>query len=335
MKTRLLGIGVILGGLAIGQTVVVPNGNATVTGNDTSGSLIGSFPLRYQQVFDPEQFPQEPIYITGFTYRAVPGLGALNVSITGTVSVSTSATWANSTGHPLLSTTFANNIGPDNTLVYSGTATISGAACSAPGPCPWGSNVVFTAPFLYNPANGPLLIDITASSVGGPGPGQFDVIDCPNTSCVINSVAWQSTTSATGALNEGNNVTQISYTPATTFFSTQRYLSSNVYYLQLADGNPFGYYEFLQGTASTAGAWLYHFDLSYEYATAQNASGGIYLYDLTSGHWWYSSSALFPYLYDFSLSAWIYYFPNTKVAGHYTSGPRYFANLTTSAIFTM
>ena len=61
----------------------------------------------------------------------------------------------------------------------------------------------------------------------------------------------------------------------------------------------------------------------------------VYLWDLSSGHWWYTNSGLFPYLYDFTLNAWIYYFPDTKNAGHYTTSPRYFVNMTTGQIFAM
>jgi len=121
----------------------------------------------------------------------------------------------------------------------------------------------------------------------------------------------------------------------TPFFSGEQALGLNMYYLQLSDGNPFGFYQFVPGTESTTGTWLNHFDLGYEYATGQDGSGNIYFYDSTSGHWWYTSSALFPYLYDFSLKTWIYCFPNTNNPGHYTSNPRYFANLTTGQIFTM
>jgi hypothetical protein len=66
-----------------------------------------------------------------------------------------------------------------------------------------------------------------------------------------------------------------------------------------------------------------------------STAGQIYFYDFTSGHWWYTSSGLFPYLYDFTLNTFIYYFPNAKNMGTYTTNPRYFSNLTTGNIFTM
>jgi virginiamycin B lyase len=122
---------------------------------------------------------------------------------------------------------------------------------------------------------------------------------------------------------------------ADAFFTGQQFLSGTVYYLQFQDGTPFGYYGYLQGSASTASAWIYHFDLGYEYVTSSGTSGDLYLYDEASTHWWYSNPSLFPYLFDFTLNAWLYYFPNTQSPGHYTTNPRYFSNLTTGNIITM
>ena len=105
-------------------------------------------------------------------------------------------------------------------------------------------------------------------------------------------------------------------------------LSGGIYYLQFAGGNLFGYYGYLSSSI------LYHQDMGYE-AFIPSSGSSIYFYDFASAHWWYSSASLFPYLYDFTLNTFIYYFPDTKNAGHYTTNPRYFSNLTTGKIFTM
>ena len=212
----LIALAVAMAAPVFGQSIVVPNRNAAAPGNDTSGSLAGPFSLRFQTVIDPDQFPGlGPINITGFTWRAAPGTGALNVSLSGNIYLSTSPNWANSTGHPLLSTTFANNVGADNTLVMSpSNFTVTGAGCALPGPCPFANNIAFTTPFLYNRANGPLLIDAQLTTFSGSGTGEFDVIDCPNTSCVTNSVSAVPLGSAAGTLNAGGNITQITYTLA-------------------------------------------------------------------------------------------------------------------------
>jgi uncharacterized repeat protein (TIGR01451 family) len=112
------------------------------------------------------------------------------------------------------------------------------------------------------------------------------------------------------------------------FFTYQTSLGSGIYYVGLPDGSLFGYYSYL------GGGWIFHFDLGYEYVSPGNGTD-LYLFDLSSGHWWYTNGSLFPYLYDFSLNAWLYYFPNSKDPGHYTTNPRYFANMTTGQISTM
>ena len=199
-----------------GQSIVVPNGNATVKGNDTSGPLTGFSSIRDQVVVDPSQFPAGPMNITGFTWRAAPGTGALNLSFSGSIYLSTSPKWPNSTGHPLMSTTFANNVGSDNTLVMSpSNFALTGPGCAGPSPCPFANNIAFTTPFPYDRANGPLLIDMQITAFSATGTGQFDVIDCPNTNCVINNVDVEPLGAAAGTLEGGNNVIQITYAPAT------------------------------------------------------------------------------------------------------------------------
>jgi hypothetical protein len=123
-----------------------------------------------------------------------------------------------------------------------------------------------------------------------------------------------------------------SFTPGTShpaFFAGEASVGNGIYYLQFPNGNLFGYY------AYTANGFIFHFDMGYEYVYPVPASSTVYLWDFSSGHWFYTSPSLFPYLYDFTLKAWIYYFADTKNAGHYTTNPRDFANLTTNQIFTM
>jgi len=194
---------------------VVPNGRATVAGNDTSGPLpspaISNVEL--QTVFGSGQFPPGPIYITGFTMRAAPGKGPLTVTVNGNVYLSTSPNYPNTTGgHTLLSTTFANNVGPDNTLVASGNINLSGPGCAGPAPCAFANNIVFTKPFFYDPAGGPLLLDVKATSFGGTG--QFDVADCSAPGCGIANVDGTLGSSTATQFNYGGNVTQITYTTA-------------------------------------------------------------------------------------------------------------------------
>jgi hypothetical protein len=210
---------------AFGQTVVIPNANASVAGNDSSGPY-PTTPQSFQaqEVFDPSQFPAEPIYITGFAFRAVPGTGSLNISGSGSIYLSTSRTWPNTnTGHTLLSTTFANNAGSDNTLVTSSGIAPSSPACSGPAPCPFGTVVPFTTRFLYNPANGPLLMWFMETAYSGSG--QSDVQDC-NGNCVALSVTGALGAAVATRLDSSEGIIQFTYTPASQT-TTYRYTGNS------------------------------------------------------------------------------------------------------------
>jgi hypothetical protein len=118
---------------------------------------------------------------------------------------------------------------------------------------------------------------------------------------------------------------------ATPFFASAVNIGNGVYTMSFPGANLFGTFAYLASNQI-----IFHFDLGYEgIVVAHDASNGVYMYDMSSGHWWYTNPSTFPYIYDFTLNTWIYYFPNQNVAGHYTTNPRYFANMTTSQIFTM
>jgi hypothetical protein len=118
-------------------------------------SYIGEF----QQVYTQSLFPG-PTTITGLQFfNTFDNHGATSMN-SGTWDISLSTTSAD---WNTLSSTFSNNIGVDNTTVFSGDLSQ-----------PWAFgdtlNVTFSAPFNYNPANGNLLMDVNvtgASSSGG------------------------------------------------------------------------------------------------------------------------------------------------------------------------
>jgi len=100
---------------------------------------------RYQQVYDDSNF-SGPLSITGVTfYSQSPPDSTLNSGIF-TVSLSTTSAAVDN-----LSPTFANNVGADNVLLFTGTlpALISGAF-----------TLNFTSAFDYDPSLGNLLLDV-------------------------------------------------------------------------------------------------------------------------------------------------------------------------------
>ncbi len=127
--------------------------------------------------------------------------------------------------------------------------------------------------------------------------------------------------------------------PRRAFFNGEVALAgSNFYYLQFANGTPFGYYtrDFGGSLDAVDRFVFYHNDLGFEYFfDAQDGQGGAYFYDFASGSFFYTSPTFpFPYLYDFNLNAFLYYFPDSTTPGLYTKNPRYFFNFSTNGIIT-
>jgi len=115
------------------------------------------------------------------------------------------------------------------------------------------------------------------------------------------------------------------------FFNGETALGGGFYYLQFANGTPFGYYSYLSDQN-----FIYHIDLGFEYLLdANDANNGIYFYDFASSSFFYTSPTLFPFLYDFSLNAWLYYLPDVNNPGRYTNNPRWFFNFATGQWITL
>ena len=198
-------------------TIVIPNFNTTNLGNTTDGSdpgLVG-ISLRLQQLFGPGQFLSigSPILIDQFSFRPTPGSGSASIGAANVdIFLSTSPRFPNNAGgNPLMSTVFADNVGLDNTLVYSGPLAVNGAGCPAgPNPCPFTLNFTFQTPFLYNPLKGSLLIDLFITDFAA-STGELDAVDfSPNFGPVAGliNVAGQ----ASGEFDPGADITQIRFT---------------------------------------------------------------------------------------------------------------------------
>ena len=130
----------------------------------------------------------------------------------------------------------------------------------------------------------------------------------------------------------GTAVLDLNFFQPSPFFNGETPLSNGVYYLQLSNGNFFGYYSYL-----TDPHYIFHFDLGYEYVfDANDGKDGVYLYDFYSDDFFYSSPVFpFPYLYDFGLQSVLYYYPDLNHAGHYdTNGYRFFYEFKTGQIIS-
>jgi phosphatidylinositol-3-phosphatase len=163
--------------------IVVPN-NLSTTPGDTGNlfPLFSSKPIRYQQVFAKSQFSRFAAggeMINSIAFRAhAPGIPfAASVP---QLQVRLSTTTKNPDG---LSSTFADNVGADDTQVFSGPLTVSINNSASPSAVNTFDIVItFTTPFPYNPANGNLLIDIQNLQGGTEAPPLDQEIDATNSS---------------------------------------------------------------------------------------------------------------------------------------------------------
>src|SRR6185437_1485696 len=171
---------------AFADTLIVPG---PATGNaqgPTPFNYYGSSGSHVQQIYDSSFFPGAEL-INGFSFRAFPGAApsaffgnSVNIS-DAVIQLSTTAAGADESGS-LPSATFADNMGNDAKTVFSGALHLATAATGT-GPQPFDYTVNFSQPFLYNPIDGNLLLDVmipSGATVSGQGFG-FLTFDTVNT----------------------------------------------------------------------------------------------------------------------------------------------------------
>lgn len=121
------------------------------TGNSANAFPFGysgtANPTTYQQVYAASAFGTAPLTISGLSFQRASGTVAQG---TFTLSLSTTAKPVNG----LDTSVFANNIGTDETQIFTGS--LAGQLA--------GDTLGFTfAPFAYNPASGNLLVNINVT----------------------------------------------------------------------------------------------------------------------------------------------------------------------------
>ena len=143
--------------------LVVPNSLANSEGNSNNALPFGPA-TRYQQIYAASEFPSGSGLITHITYRpdsqAQSFFGTIaDIQINFSTTSATTST---------LSTTFADNVGADETVVFSR----GSLSFLNPVTGPFGGRKTFSvdislqSPFLYDPAAGDLLVDIRNFSGG-------------------------------------------------------------------------------------------------------------------------------------------------------------------------
>ena len=149
---------------AVVPSVVVPN-----SATNTEGSGENAFPfdigstgridtMRYQQLYDASQFSNFSAggFITQVIFRPDAFAGGAFSTTLPDIQINLSTTSVPDDG---LSLTFANNIGPDETVVFSGPLPLS-SAFSGGIPKDFDIVINLTTPFFYDPSMGNLLLDV-------------------------------------------------------------------------------------------------------------------------------------------------------------------------------
>jgi hypothetical protein len=193
--------------------IVAPNSLAAVEGNSNNGFPFnilshGRSEQRYQQVFAASEFSAlaGPHRVTQIAFRPDDQSGLAFASTLPNVQINLSTTAAAPDG---LSNFFANNVGSDDTVVFSGPLSISSADVGGP---PRAFDIVITFPslFVYDPALGNLLLDVR--NFGGGGSTQFDfvVVTGDSTSRLFSP---DDVTAPGGSLDTGGLVAQFTFEP--------------------------------------------------------------------------------------------------------------------------
>jgi hypothetical protein len=195
-------------------SIVVPNSLANTEGGGNNNLPFDSTTSeRYQQVYLASQFGSGGL-ITQIAFRPDGILGlAFSVTIAN-IQIDLSTTAEAPDG---LSTTFADNVGPDDTTVFSGALTLSSSDTGpAGGPKAFDIIINLTTPFLYNPASGNLLLDVrNFSGLPSGAAGGFDsqsTLGDP-ISRVFSDSTTNSVGDATGAADTEGLVTSFAITP--------------------------------------------------------------------------------------------------------------------------
>ena len=275
---------------ASASELVLPNSQATTPGN--FAVQVGATPSRFQQIVGSGQFTV-PIVITGMRVRAAAGSGPVSFNHSSDkITLSTTPVYPNTNnGHTLPSTTFANNIGPDATVVYNGPFSVSSPGCAGPAACPFDMGFTFTTPFPYDPNKGRLLIDIVSTPAGAPNGSLDGVMFSDSTASTVANVSGDPT-AASGTLSLFGLVLELDTA------SSGAALSGSFGYLLSASsanpsqttgvallgvlnldgaGNLTGTYTFQTGATDPKGARTLSGTLTGSYSTNSNGSGTMML----------------------------------------------------------
>jgi predicted aconitase with swiveling domain len=243
--------------LGLGQTntnvLVIPR---TAENNETpyGAGTLRDVGIRNQQVYGSIEFPQQRMLIQQLRFRPDAAFGSAFSTTIANIRVNLSTTQRNPSS---LSSTFSENVGPDDVIVFEGPSSVSSQFAGPPsGPKAFDIVVPLSQPFLYDPGSGNLVIDIRnfSGSTASPVSGQTGP---DSASRVIGSTA-----EATGTVDVGADAIQIVFSPGTNVSpqivaqpqSRTAVAGSDVTFSVNAIGNPPLTYQWRKGVSVISGA---------------------------------------------------------------------------------
>lgn len=153
---------------------------------------VGPFGGRFQQVYEASDFQSISnggwIRWMQFRLDSPSALGGISITWSN-VQINLSTTSKTPFGPNMLHNTFSDNIGSDDTVVF-GPKSLRLSAVQATGePQPFFLQVSFDQPFLYNPADGNLLLDVrtVGGSTGGNNFYDASAFTDDSIACVANA----------------------------------------------------------------------------------------------------------------------------------------------------
>jgi len=201
--------GALFGGQVAATSLVIPNAQAGTEGNDANLGPFFDTSVRYQQVYAASQFAASgPLTISQIAFRpdgAVSGSSLIIFFTSVQFDLSTTSRTPTT-----LSTTFADNVGADNTTVFN-SFVFRTAPVTGPAGGPKNFTVTFPiTPFIYDPTAGDLLLDVRAFESGG---GISDNLDAQAGMLFTAHVDASGIGSTTGAVFRTGLVTEFEVQP--------------------------------------------------------------------------------------------------------------------------
>ena len=196
--------------------VVVPFFDTTTEGNDNNGFPfnIGNSSMRYQQVYGATDFVlggvATPQNITQIAFRPDASAGGAFSSTLLSIQIDLSTTSKAPDG---LSTTFADNVGANDTVVFPRGPLALSSSNSGPAAGPKAFDIVvnLSTPFLYDPTKGNLLLDVRNFSGGTATFLDAQITQGDSISRVLSGWPGSTVSSSTGTADTIGLVTQFTF----------------------------------------------------------------------------------------------------------------------------